>query len=112
MNTSTSPSTPQRVELPDLAGRQPSPNAPAAMEAHLGLIRSVKVRLTAHLGGAQITVGELQALKDGSIVALDRLADEPVDLLLEGQLVARGHLVAVDDNFGVRITEIAAPARP
>jgi flagellar motor switch protein FliN/FliY len=103
---------PQLVELPELSEPQGPPAGPPVIEAHFGLIRSVKVKLSVNLGGAVLTVGDLGALKDGSVLKLDRAAGEPVDVVLEGQVIARGRLVAVDDNFGVVITEIASGPRP
>jgi flagellar motor switch protein FliN/FliY len=101
---------PQVVELPDASERRQGSGS-ALFEAHLGLIHAVKVRLAASLGSATLTVGELSALKEGAVLTLDRAVDEPVDILLEGQVIARGRLVAVDDSFGVSITEIAPTPR-
>ncbi|HWH82094.1 MAG TPA: FliM/FliN family flagellar motor switch protein [Burkholderiaceae bacterium] len=97
---------PQVLELPNAADTKEQ--GAALFDGHLGLIQGVKVRLAASLGSASLTVAELFALKDGSVVKLDRTIDEPVDIVLEGQVIARGRLVAVDDSFGVSITEIAA----
>jgi flagellar motor switch protein FliN len=95
--------TTQLVELPDLPDLDSQ--GPTLFDGHLSLIRSVKVKLEARVGGATLTVGELSALKDGSVIQLDRAAGAPIDILLEGHVIARGVLVAVDDEFGVRITE-------
>jgi flagellar motor switch protein FliN/FliY len=100
---------PQVLELPPAADRQEQ--GAALFNGHLGLIQGVKVRLAASLGSSSLTVAELFALKDGSVLKLDRAIDEPVDVMLEGQVIARGRLVAVDDNFGVSITEISAAAK-
>lgn len=99
--------TPQPVELPAVGDRKEQ--GAALFQGNLGLIQGVKVRLATALGSASLTVADLFALKEGSVLKLDRTVDAPVDLLLEGQVVARGRLVAVDDSFGVSITEIAAP---
>lgn len=101
----------QLVELPTLSPTANSSGGVNLIEAHLDLIRSVKVKVTAVLGSAEMSVGELSALKDGSQIKLDRAAGAAVDILLEGQVVARGQLVAVDDNFGVRITEVTTPSK-
>jgi len=71
------------------------------------LFRNVQVRIEARLGEVEMTIEELMALKPGSTVSFDRSLNEPVDLLLNGTLVARGEIVAVDDRYGVRIVEIA-----
>ncbi len=72
------------------------------------LIDSVAVELEALLGQAKMTVGALTALKPGAVVPLEAALNRPVDLRLGEVIVARGELVAVDDRFGVRLTEIAA----
>ncbi len=73
---------------------------------HLELLRNVPLQITAELGRRKMLVREIVALGSGSIVELDRLAAGPVDVLINNKLVARGEVVAVDENFGVRITEI------
>ena len=71
----------------------------------LDVVKDVQLRLTAVLGEVSLTVAELFALTENSILPLDTLADEPVDLVLDNRVVARGALVIVDDNFGIQITE-------
>jgi len=66
---------------------------------------AVKVRVCVRVGGTETTVSELLELKEGSVLALDRLVDEPLDVLVDGHVVARGALVAIGEHFGVRITE-------
>ena len=66
----------------------------------------VPLQVTAELGTAKMSVSEVLKLGAGSIVELDRLAGGPVDLLVNNKLIARGEVVAVDENFGVRITEL------
>lgn len=77
-------------------------------EPNLDLIRDVKVRLTVCVGRCELTVKELFELKENAVLALDSGTREPVDVLLDGKVVARGTLVAVGDSFGVQIGEIAA----
>jgi flagellar motor switch protein FliN len=72
----------------------------------------IKAQLQVCVGEATMTVGELLAAKQGHVIALDRGIDQVVDVLLEGRVVARGQLVAVDDVFGVRITELPLPLAP
>jgi flagellar motor switch protein FliN/FliY len=67
----------------------------------------VKVSLRARLGEVTLTIHELLALKAGSILKLELKLNDPIELRLNDSLVARGEIVAVDDNFGVRIIEIA-----
>lgn len=87
-------------------------SAPAKAEAQLGkinpkLIETVSVTLEAYLGEARMTVAELTALKDSSVVPLDAALNQAVELRLNGVAVARGELVAVGDSFAVRLSEIA-----
>jgi flagellar motor switch protein FliN/FliY len=78
---------------------------------NLDLVQGVKVRLRAVAGEATMTVAELMALRQDAILKLDRPVGDPIDILLEGRIVARGQLVAVGDEFGVRVTEVARPAK-
>jgi flagellar motor switch protein FliN len=73
---------------------------------NLDLLMNVSVQVTAELGSCTMTVKDILKLGAGSIVELDRLASGPVDLLVNDKLVARGEVVAIDDNFGVRVTEL------
>lgn len=72
-------------------------------------IHQVKATLQVYLGSATLTVGELMSATKNQVLVLDRTVGQPVDLLLEGQVVARGQLVALDDHFAVRITELPLP---
>lgn len=82
---------------------------PLLTEAHPLL--GVKVQLQVRVGSAAMTLGELLAARENQVLALDRGVDQPVDLVLEGRTVARGQLVAVDDCFAVRITELPLPLK-
>ena len=72
----------------------------------LDLLADVEMGVTAELGRTRMTVRELLALTPGSVVELDRMAGSPVDVLVNGTLVARGEVVVIDEEFGVRISEI------
>jgi flagellar motor switch protein FliN len=73
----------------------------------LPFLGSVKVRIAVRVGSSEISVAELLKLERGSVLALDRLAEQPLDVLVDEHVVARGTLVAVGEHFGVRITETA-----
>jgi flagellar motor switch protein FliN/FliY len=66
----------------------------------------VSVELTVEVGRTRMSLGETLALGPGSVVTLDRLADQPVDLLVNGRPIARGEVVVIDEQFGLRITEV------
>jgi flagellar motor switch protein FliN/FliY len=74
----------------------------------LGPLREVPVELAVEIGRTSMTIGETLDLGPGSIVTLDRLAGEPVDLLVNGRVIARGEVVVIDEEFGLRITEIVS----
>jgi flagellar motor switch protein FliN/FliY len=84
-----------------------SANRPA-FGAQFDLIQNVKVSLSALLGRCEMSVAELFALKEDAVVALDRNTRDPIELFLDGKLVARAELVVVGDNFGLRIVELGA----
>jgi flagellar motor switch protein FliN/FliY len=73
---------------------------------NIDILMNVSLTITAELGTCKMLVEDILKLGTGSIVELDRLAGGPVDLLVNDRLVARGEVVAVDENFGVRITEL------
>lgn len=73
------------------------------------LLREVTVQIEVRLGEATASVQDVFEWKDGTVIALARSVDDPVDLLLNGRVIARGQLVASGDQFGVRITEIQDP---
>ncbi len=81
----------------------------AGTEVNLDLILDVGVTLALEVGTARIKVRDLLQLSQGSILELDRLAGEPLDVLVNGVRVARGEVVVVNENFGVRLTEVASP---
>ena len=69
-------------------------------------LNEVMVELTVEVGRTRMTLGQALALGPGSVVTLDRLADKPVDLLVNGKPIARGEVVVIDEEFGLRITEV------
>ncbi|GAB6875771.1 hypothetical protein JCM13210_04970 [Thermaerobacter litoralis] len=83
--------------------------AAALARGTLDLLLDVPLQLTVELGQTQRTVRELLEMAPGTVLELDRLAGEPVDLLVNGRLIARGEVVVIDENFGIRITDIVSP---
>lgn len=77
---------------------------------NLTLVMDVSLSLTVELGKTQLSIKEVLELTRGSVIELDRVAGEPVDLLANGKLIAKGEVVVIEDNFGLRITSIVAPA--
>lgn len=87
----------------------PDAGAAPAGEVNLDLILDVQVTLALEVGRTHIAVRDLLQLSQGSILELDRLAGEPLDLLVNGVRVARGEVVVVNDKFGVRLTDVVSP---
>ena len=81
--------------------------SPAANAAPGSLVDNVGVAVETFLGGARMTVAELNALQNGGVIALDAALNAPVELRVNGVTIAHGELVAVGDKFGVRITALA-----
>ena len=97
------------VEFSPLTESSP---APPSAGGDLHRLTAVTVELTVEVGRTHMTLGETLSLGPGSVVTLDRLADKPVDLLVNGRPIARGEVVVIDEQFGLRITEVsgATPA--
>ena len=86
-----------------------STGATASGGAELERLFDVPVELAVEIGRTRMTIRETLALGPGSIVTLNRLAGEPVDLLVNGKPIARGEVVVIDEEFGLRVTEVLAP---
>jgi flagellar motor switch protein FliN/FliY len=75
---------------------------------NLGLLMDVPVSLTVELGSCKLPMKEVLQLNNGSVVQLEKIAEDPVELLVNGKLLARGEVIVVDNKFGIKITEILA----
>jgi flagellar motor switch protein FliN/FliY len=98
------PGSPQRAAETSVNGVPPG--AEPHNGADLRRLSDVLMELSVEIGRTRMTVGEMLQLRAGSIVTLERLAGEPVDLLVNGTAIARGEVVIVDEQFGLRVTEI------
>ena len=76
----------------------------------MNLILDIPVKMTVELGRTKMTIKELLRLSQGSVVSLDGLAGEPLDILINGYLIAQGEVVVVSDKFGIRITDNITPS--
>lgn len=98
----------QPLELEDVpAGTEPG--AALLHDAHP--LHGVRVQLQVCVGEASMTLGELLAAREREVVVLERTLEQPVDLVLDGRVVARGELMAVDGAFAVRVTELPLPLK-
>ena len=109
MNSSASGAT-QSIELPEL--EPPCAPGPALLSSGNELLDSIGVDVSVVVGQAHTTVGHLMSLKESDLLKIDRGVDQPVDMLVNGIVVARGELVVIDDSFGVRVTEVAQAVKP
>ena len=96
-----------RAQFGDLGPHAPAGSGP---EMNLNLILEVMVTLSLEVGRVQMSVRDLLQLAPGAIVELNRLATEPLDVLVNGVRIARGELVVVDEKFGIRLTDVVSPA--
>ena len=78
---------------------------------NLRVLENIDVALTVEVGGAEIKIKELLRLGEGSVVELDRLAGDPLDILANGTMIAKGEVVMVGERYGVRFTEIVDPEK-
>jgi flagellar motor switch protein FliN len=97
--------------LEAIAPSQPETEVPASAvdPLNLKLVMDVELSVTLRFGQRQLPLREVLELASGSVIELDRQVDEPVELLLDGKLIARGEAVIVDGNYGLRVTEIPQP---
>ena len=85
------------------------PSGAAGEAGNMDLLLDVSVPVVAQLGATEMRIREILRLAPGAVVELDKLAGEPVDLFVRGQLFAQGEVVIVDDSFGIRVTKILNP---
>src|SRR6201992_4072934 len=97
--------------MPDLNESVPSPSVESLplQEPNLDLVMNVELNVTLRFGQRLLSLREVLDLAPGSVVDLDRQVDEPIELLLDGKVIARGEAVVVDGNYGLRVTEVPQP---
>jgi flagellar motor switch protein FliN/FliY len=91
---------------------EPMPGEAPVDGGDLARLRAVPVELAVEVGRTKMTIGDALALGPGSIITLNRMAGEPVDLLVNGRPIARGEVVVIDEEFGLRVTEVVASPVP
>lgn len=94
----------QSVQFPNLY-----PQTGAGDQGNIGLLMDVYMEMTVELGRTKRLIREILGMGEGTIIELDKLAGEPVDILVNHKLIAKGEVVVIDENFGVRVTEIVSP---
>ena len=96
----------EKAEFDDLTSQAV---AKGAGEANLDVILDIPVTLSMEIGRTEITINDLLQLGQGSVVELERLAGEPMDVMVNGTLIAHGEVVVVDEKFGIRLTDVISP---
>jgi flagellar motor switch protein FliN/FliY len=99
--------SPGSVETGNSAAGKEEQTAPPPQ--NLQLVLDVELNVTLRFGQRQLTLREVLELTSGSVIELDRQVEEPVELLLEGKVIARGEAVVIDGNYGLRVTEVPQP---
>lgn len=97
----------ERAEFKDLNGGS---GQMATTDANLDVILDIPVTLSMEIGRTELPIHNLLQLNQGSVVELDRLAGEPMDVLVNGTLIAHGEVVVVNEKFGIRLTDVISPA--
>lgn len=87
-----------------------APQTSVAEAPDLDVILDIPVRISMEVGSTAITIRNLLQLNQGSVIELDRLAGEPLDVLVNGTLIAHGEVVVVNDKFGIRMTDVISPS--
>jgi flagellar motor switch protein FliN/FliY len=102
------PSEPQPAPLGNLKPDAPEPGT--NRELNLDVVLDIPVTLSMEVGRSRISIRNLLQLNQGSVVELDRATGEPLDIFVNGTLIAHGEVVVVNDKFGIRLTDVISPA--
>jgi flagellar motor switch protein FliN/FliY len=108
--TMTTEAAPEAVPATGLFQEIGASDTPANVPQNLDMILDIPVQMTVELGRTKIAIRNLLQLAQGSVVELDGQAGEPMDVLVNGCLIAQGEVVVVNDKFGIRLTDIITPA--
>lgn len=101
---------PDRLPMEEFAS-SPKPNANVSLEGpNLDVILDIPVSISMEVGSTEINIRNLLQLNQGSVIELDRLAGEPLDVLVNGTLIAHGEVVVVNEKFGIRLTDVISPS--
>ena len=103
-------SGPGRLPMEEFAS-SPKPNENVSLEGpNLDVILDIPVNISMEVGSTEINIRNLLQLNQGSVIELDRLAGEPLDVLVNGTLIAHGEVVVVNEKFGIRLTDVISPS--
>lgn len=102
--------TPEASQFsPEELENKPAPRTAKGADVNLDLVLDVPVNISLRVGSTEISIRNLVRLVEGSVIALDQDATAPMDVLVNGMLIAHGEIVVVDDKFGVRLTDVVSP---
>ena len=100
-----------RAPMEEFGSAPPPINLPANLDGpNLDVILDIPVSISMEVGNTDITIRNLLQLNQGSVIELDRLAGEPLDVLVNGTLIAHGEVVVVNEKFGIRLTDVISPS--
>lgn len=100
-----------RAPMEEFGSAPPTSNLPVNLEGpNLDVILDIPVSISMEVGNTDITIRNLLQLNQGSVIELDRLAGEPLDVLVNGTLIAHGEVVVVNEKFGIRLTDVISPS--
>jgi flagellar motor switch protein FliN/FliY len=100
-----------RAKMEEFGGVPARSNAPVSLDGpNLDVILDIPVSISMEVGNTEITIRNLLQLNQGSVIELDRLAGEPLDVLVNGTLIAHGEVVVVNEKFGIRLTDVISPS--
>ena len=106
-------SSPEDVDNSQVKDKKNEENVTEKVEStganNLRVLENIDVKLTVEVGNTEIKIRDLLRLNEGSVVELDRLAGEPLDILANGTMIAKGEVVMVGERFGIRLTEVVDP---
>jgi flagellar motor switch protein FliN/FliY len=101
----------ETVENEQSGSAATSAGVPKVSAENLRVLENIEVQMTVEVGSTEIRIRDLLRLNEGSVVELDRLAGDPLDILVNGTMIAKGEIVMVGERFGVRFTEIVDPEK-
>lgn len=98
-------------QAPPVAMRPaPRPSEAPATDSNIGMVLDIPVQLSVELGRTKLPIKQVLELKPGSVVELDSVSGEPIDVLVNGYLIAQGEIVVVNGKFGIRLTDVVTPS--
>lgn len=96
---------------PAMSEEAPAPKNEKVSVENLRVLENIEVNLTVVVGGTELKIRDLLRLNEGSVIELDRLAGDPLDILANGIVIAKGEVVMIGERFGIRFTEIVDPEK-